>query len=206
MIFENLNLVKCPLCKNNTKWDYNGEFTEGSVKRLTNGEIVCDENHTWTICEEILRIDNQKSNENMIYYDTLKTGFPKEVTEIERTNFINQFRNFTNNLELENNRNYQIYGDTILFLKYVNINAESIVIVNKDEKVLRQLQEIAVNKRIYDKCSFLRSDYDDLIIEGININLFLPKLRQGHNFIFSDDEKGEIIWQGKNKNLVWIQS
>ena len=64
MIFENLNLVKCPLCKNSIKWDYNGEFTEGSVKRLTNGEIVCDENHTWTICEEILRIDNQKSNEN----------------------------------------------------------------------------------------------------------------------------------------------
>ena len=206
MIFENLNLVKCPLCKNNIKWDYNGEFTEGSVKRLTNGEIVCDENHTWTICEEILRIDNQKSTENMIYYDTLKTGFPKEVTEIERTNFINQFRNFANNLELENNRNYQIYGDTILFLKYVNIIAESIVIVNKDEKVLRQLQEIAVNKRIYDKCSFLRSDYDNLIIEGININLFLPKLRQGHNFIFSDDEKGEIIWQDKNKKLVWIQS
>ncbi len=206
MIFENLNLVKCPLCKNRTKWDYNGEFTEGSVKRLTNGEIVCDENHTWTICEEILRIDNQKSNENMVYYDTLKTGFPKEVTEIERTNFINQFRNFANNLELENNRNYQIYGDMILFLKYVNIIAESIVIVNKDEKVLRQLQEIAVNKRIYDKCSFLRSDYDDLIIEGININLFLPKLRQGYNFIFSDDEKGEIIWQGKNKKLVWIQS
>ena len=78
--------------------------------------------------------------------------------------------------------------------------------MNKDEKVLRQLQEIAVNKRIYDKCSFLRSDYDDLIIEGININLFLPELRQGHNFIFSNDEKGEIIWQGKNKNLVWIQS
>ena len=206
MIFENLNLVKCPLCKNSTKWDYNGEFTEGLVKRLTNGEIVCDENHTWTICEEILRIDNQKSNENMIYYDTLKTGFPKEVTEIERTNFINQFRNFANNLELENNRNYQIYGDTILFLKYVNIIAESIVIVNKDEKVLRQLQEIAVNKRIYDKCSFLRSDYDDITIEGININLFLPKLRQGYNFIFSDDEKGEIIWQGKNKKLVWIQS
>ena len=206
MIFETLNLVKCPLCKNSTKWNYEGEFTQGLVKRLTNGEIVCDDSHTWTICEEILRIDNQKSNENMIYYDTLKTGFPKEVTEIERTNFINKFRKFTNNLTLESNRNYQIYGDTILFLKYVNIIAESIVIVNKDEKVLRQLQEIAVNKRVYDKCSFLRSNYDDLIIEGTHINLFLPELRQGYNFIFTDDEKGEIIWQGKNKNLAWIQS
>ena len=64
-------------------------------------------------------------------------------------------------------------------------------------------QSLGVSGHLYD---IDLSDYDDITIEGININLFLPKLRQGHNFIFSNDEKGEIIWQGKNKNLVWIQS
>jgi hypothetical protein len=174
-----------------------GDLTD---KRIANGVVTCPDDHSWQISEEILRFDKEKSDEPMQYNERPRTGFPGEVEEQERLEFLPSLQEFVEGLHFEDDQLIKITGDAILFLKYLSNNNANFLIVNTDEGILRQLQEIAARKRMYDQMSFIRAEDINLIGSVNTIQLFPSSIDQKltNTLFIGFIDQGREIWAGED--------
>lgn len=167
-------------------------------ERLVNGSITCLEGHIWKVVNEILRFDEEDNNEEMKFLDHPLTGFPKDVSEEERLEFLRTYENEITNLTFNQNRITLLQGDPILFFRYLRSQDSVFVISNPDEGILRQLQEVAVQKMMYSNMAFVKSITVELDTDVDRINLFNEKTNGYLNYHLTKDSIGRVLWQGRD--------
>ena len=183
MLHKHLLNIKCPVCKSREKWNSEGSSNE---YHLTDGIISCNNNHKWIIKQELLRLDNENSDEEIIYHEREMTGYPKEVNESERIEFLEFLAVYFKKLVFSRDT-VVVYGEPILFYRFFNKIEITIITVNKNEKLLRQLHETIVRKRLHNTHSFIRTD----IVNVSSANQFyIFKNKNGTNL-----DSGDILVQ-----------
>lgn len=200
MLLKILDLLECPACNKASRiWKLDGEVTE---TRITNGKVICPEDHSWSVKEEILRFDEQNDGEEMQFLDHPRTGFPKPVGEKERFNFLDSFGNYVKSLEFGEDEIVKLRGDSILFMKYVKDDKPEYIICHPNEGILRQLQETAARKRMYDSMAFVRVNDVNTLGNVISINNFDDEIKNDDiAFLLTKKEKGKVLWEGSKVNL-----
>lgn len=205
MLIDHLNLLPCPVCNQSYTWTIDGITHEN---RIVEGIVKCGNGHSWKVTQEILRLDKENSSEEIIYSDREKTGYPSQVTEQERSAFLDFIGNYFKSLKF-NKEHVVISGESILFYRYLEDKSKQYITTYEDEGVLRQLHETAVRKRTHENHSFIRSK-TGVITESSNQLIVFPKMRIKEEiensliiqFIpISEDTIGKIIWTGEKYKL-----
>ncbi len=199
MILKILDILGCPKCGDASRyWKLQGEVTD---TRITNGSVFCKNEHEWNVTEEILRFDNEKSTEEMQFSDHPRTGLPdrKKVMESERLSFLDAFEEAVQSLPFDQHEIIKIAGDPVLFMKYMPSVEKQLLVIYHDEGVLRQLQEIAARKQMYDKMSFVRAKDVNYIGQILSIDVFQEG--QGTVQLKLGEFGEEYIWKGERSNL-----
>lgn len=205
MLIEHLNLISCPVCQLSKTWTVDGAIHEN---RVINGTVKCQNDHKWNVSQEILRFNKEDSSEAIIYSDVEKTGYPTQVTELERSNFLDFIGPYFKALEF-NTQYILVSGEPILFFRYLEDRSKNYISTYNDEGILRQLHEMAVRRRIYEKHSFIRSK-NRITAESTNQLITFPKMKFKKlpensmvlQFIpISEETKGKIIWTGEKYKL-----
>jgi len=181
-------------------WNLKGEVTDD---RITNGEVICPNDHVWIVKEEILRFDTEKSDEPMEFLDHPRTGFPKAVDEQERFDFLDEFQELVSNLQFNEEDIVKICGDPILFLKYLKKQTARFLVVYPDEGTLRQLQEIAARKRMYDQMAFIRADDVGALNMITGLHVFDSKPEADIEILLKKDETIQPVWSGNQVDLIF---
>ena len=200
MLLKMLDLLECPKCSQTSRlWKLSGELTDS---RITNGKVICPNDHSWRVMEEILRFDKIDSDEEMEFLDHPRTGFPKEVNEDERFEFLTTASKIIKSLEIDENALIKIRGNSILFFKFMNDYENKFVIIHPNEGILRQLQESAARKQMYDKMSFIKAHNANLIGPIFSINLFEKyDISDSITISLDSEAEGVIKWQGSHSML-----
>jgi len=209
MLKKHLDLLECPVCQAAKRlWTISeGDLTD---TRIANGKISCPQGHIWQITEDILRMDNEKSEEEMIFNDRPLTGFPSEPTENERGEFLMAFEKLTIEFVKFSDKPLIVKGNSVLFFKYMQNNEREIIVVHPHEGVLRQIQELVARKMMYNQISFIRSEDAQFIpIDSYTLHVF-PKNTDN---LKADDfaatlnptMQGETYWTGESSSLVLHQ-
>ena len=203
MLLQLLDILACPKCGSASRlWKLKGELTD---TRITNGEVICPKDHTWIVKEEILRFDEEHSDQPMEFLEHPRTGFPNEVGEQERFDFFDVYENAINNVGFETEDIVVVTGDPILFMKYLKEQQQSrFIIAYPDEGTLRQLQETAARKRMYDQMAFVKAENVGYIGNVKSIHLLDKNTAPGKNIILVKEPVGEVLWTGEETSLVII--
>lgn len=199
-----LSWIGCPKCKN-SNWSFEGDFDE---KQITNGSIICKKGHKWNVSEEILRFDKEHSDEPMQFLNHPLTGFPKEVTEDERGEFLDSLSKFIQKFSKKSDMVIYIEGNPILYFNYMQTTSRYLIVANKDEGLLRQIQEMASKKLMYQNLICIKADKVDIAnphLEKLSIFKYTTKNKpKSYNVLsFEKDTKENVIWSGKDINLVF---
>jgi len=204
MLLKVLDTLECPKCNQTSRlWKLQGEVTE---TRITNGKVTCPDDHSWQVVEEVLRLDVENSEEEMIFLDHPRTGFPKEVKENERFEFLTVIQDIVKGIDIDSETVIKVRGESILFFKYMKAYDNKFVVVHQNEGILRQLQETAARKQMYNQMSFVRAVNLNLIGEVNSINLFTEPDSDTVSIILGLSEKGELKWEGSETALRIIKS
>jgi hypothetical protein len=206
MLLKILKKLACPLCNEPQNWQINGDLTE---VRIVDGVVTCKNSHSWQVREEILRFDQQNSDEEMQFLDRDKTGFPSTelVPELERGNFLTKFNEYVDSFPLDTLVLLKVTGPSILFFKYIRENQRPILVVNPDEGVLRQIQVLAARKQIYKNMSFIRAEDANLSSRTNSLRFYFsagsnPTLnKEDTAILFDTGGKGTIIWKSEEMSL-----
>ncbi len=207
MLLEILDKLECPVCGENIDPNkLEGDMTE---IRIVDGLVNCYNSHSWQVREEVLRFDQENSDEEMQLLDYDKTGFPSTemVGEMERGEFLTKFNEYVDSFPMDNDQILKVSGSSILFFKYLKENNRKIIVTHPNEGILRQIQVLAVRKQIYNNMAFIRA-YDATLNSSVN-NLYLffkkedvPELNEDDiAIIFDQSLDGEIIWTGEKFSL-----
>lgn len=202
----------CPICKvENEIWELPGNLL---TNRIFDGQIICGQKHQWVIKNEVLRFDQPQNNEDPIYLDNDRTGFPirKFVSESERGEFLYSFERFVNSDKVISNK-ISLSGDIILFINYLEkVNGE-MNLVSSSEGILRSLHETMIRKGLYASINLVSAKNNDFTknFDTMNIN-FKESGAEDENFksniSFHKNENimGTPIWSGQNYSLVLRQT
>ncbi|MHA2033110.1 MAG: hypothetical protein ACW99A_22655 [Candidatus Kariarchaeaceae archaeon] len=210
MLIEHLNLIPCPICKETYTWNIDGITHDD---RIIEGTVTCGNDHKWNVTQEILRLDKENSSESIVYSDREQTGFPKFVLEHERSDFLDFIEEYFISITFDKNE-LIISGDAILYYRYSKHETLKPMIVHENEGILRQLHEMAVQKRMHNNHSFIRSK-DNVTNEETNQFVIFPKRRYTKpaknalvlQFILkSEIPQGSIVWVGEKYQLEEIST
>jgi len=204
-----LDLVACPRCGSSPRlWKLEGDFTE---ERMANGIISCPEDHKWNVTEEVLRFDKEKNEEPMQFPDRPKTGFPetKYVSEEERGGFLSDFGVFVASFMKESDNPLVLYGNSILFFKFIPPTERLILVVNPEEETLREIQELSAKKLIYKNVSSIKATMINILGKDIEILHLLIDEKQVDSLndgdivlYFSKEGEENAIWKGGTTSLI----
>lgn len=207
MLHRHLSNIKCPICKLSDNWDLEGSSNDYHV---SDGVISCKNNHKWCVKQEVLRMDNENSNEDIIYFEREMTGYPKQVNELERSEFLDFIEQYFRNLNFTK-ETVVIFGDPILFFRFLSELKIDFITVTNDERILRQLHETTVQKRLHNNHSFIRADTLEVSsanllylfqnIKDINLNPGDVLIQFNSN---QNEPQGTILWMGKKYFLEEI--
>ncbi len=207
MLHRHLSTIKCPICKSNDRWDLTGSSNE---HHITDGVISCNNNHKWCVKQEILRLDKENSDEAIIYSERELTGYPKEVSELERSEFLDFIEQYFKNIKFAK-ETVVVIGNSILFYRFLSNLETNFVTVMNDEKLLRQLHEITVQKRLHNNHSFIRANTIDASsanllylfqnTNDINLNPGDVLIQFNSN---QNEPQGTILWMGQKYFLEEI--
>ena len=209
MLQKHLDILECPVCKAAKRlWT----ITEGDLTdvRIANGKISCPQGHVWQVTEDVLRMDREKSEEEMIFNDRPLTGFPSEPTENERGEFLMEFDKLTTEFVKFSEKPLIVKGNSVLFFKYMPTNEREIIVVHPEEGVLRQIQELVARKMMYSNVSFIRSEDAQFIpIGSYTIHIFPKDLTniEADDFVatLNPTMQGETYWTGESSSLILHQ-
>lgn len=207
MLLKVLDGLTCPKCQSASKiWKLEGDVSD---TRVADAKAICPQDHIWQVREEILRFDSEKSDEDMIFLDHDRTGFPKEVGELERGDFLFKIEDYFENIKFDS-QHVLIKGEPILYFKYMKPGDQQLITVYPNEGILRQLQVLAVKKQFYSNASFIRAkdasmlgDVSKLVIfQKVEDNKDLNKGDRVLQFKKKEESaKGKIIWEGEKTFL-----
>lgn len=204
MLMKYIDALACPVCKATRLWKLDGDFTD---ERMATGKVICPNKHTWYVQEEVMRLDEENSDEDMQFLNHPLTGFPTEIDEKARGEFLIALRKFVEDFVQKEDTPLVLLGSPILFMKYLPQTERDIIIVNSSEGILRQVQEIAVSKRLYKQVSAIRAENVDLQIPNAQMIYVFDEIPENlgsneHALLLERDPSANIIWEDNDSILM----
>ncbi|RMG32015.1 MAG: hypothetical protein D6732_13975 [Methanobacteriota archaeon] len=157
-----LDLLVCPKCADETepfsrKYSIQGDFNE---TKIFDGFVKCPKGHKWQVRDELLKFDKISTDDFLYAVGDIEYGevnkFPTEIEGLEK-DFINLNREAAS-LALNQKKLIAVRGSPLIFLESLENVDRPIIIINPDEKVLRQCQEIAAKNGFFDYLSVVKAN------------------------------------------------
>ncbi len=200
MLMKYIDTVLCPICKASRLWKLDADFTD---ERIATGTVTCQNDHNWYVQEEVFRLDRENSDEEMIFLDHPITGFPPQIDEKVRGDFMIAFSRYVREYVESSEEPLIIIGSPVLFMKYLPETNRDLIIINSSEGILRQVQEIASSKRLYKQVSVIRAEnVEFLLANAQRIYIFdgvpetLDKNETG--LLLHRDASADVLWEKDN--------
>lgn len=194
--------IYCPIC-NIREWSFDGYKTD---TRFVDGKLRCTDGHNFRITQDIVRFDKENSNEEMIFLDHELTGYPKEVNEEDRLSFLEALENSLQTLQLSS-KTLQVFGNPILFFRFVKPFDNPCLIMDEDEGILRQVQNQIVQRQMFQNSGFVRSS--NLTTDNVQKISFLSETKSHLNsgdlvysLVKEIPNEASIVWKSDDFNLI----
>ncbi|MDH5403597.1 MAG: hypothetical protein OEZ01_05770 [Candidatus Heimdallarchaeota archaeon] len=202
MYIHLIDNINCLIC-GSSQWVVEGNILDEYV---TNGSITCLNLDNFIIQDNILYLGNNLPQKNTRYQDYSITGYPKEVNDNERSEFLSNLNEIMDKLIGENLK-VVFFGESYLFFEYLKKDIDVIYFIHHDETYLKHIYEMAINKQVHRKIVLVCSDMFT-IVESLPKYYFFPKDKNSEeltdiNYLifFSRIDEYEILWSSNTIKL-----